>query len=307
MQFLGKIISPILLEDFFKNNWNKSFLKVEGDKNKFTDILDLRTFRTLIEDNAHLLSFPQVTLFKNESMLNENMYTKKWKQRISGTLGFKEKISIDISKINSLLNNGVTIKISQFEIICTNLKKYLNNFSDEVNSEMIYINAFYSTASTKAFSPHFDEHDVFILQVYGEKMWEVFDSFQDNPLQEYRGALTDAFKQTQKTEFKLRQGDFLFVPRGMWHNVYSTNEPSLHLTIGIRTKTPIDLVYWIQERLLSKSDFRKSLLSTHKIDDDTKSLIINSIKNILEDDKIMESFFDTTKANLSTNPKLNIN
>lgn len=296
MSFLDNLIAPISIKKFIDDYWNNSFLKIEGSVDKFDEVFTMEKFKTIVEQYSDFLSFPQITVFKNGEIVNENKYSKKWRLRISTVMGYQEKTSIDLAKLNSLLDTGITIKVSQFETICTDLIQYLNSFSKEINPEKVYVNVLYSTKSAQAFKPHFDEHDVFVLQLHGEKIWELFNVVQDNPIQEFRGKYSDDdYYKGSKETIKLRKGDLLYLPRGMWHNVYTNTESSFHLQFGVRPKTPIDIFYWLQEKLLEKSEFRETLLKVNKIDKRVRLMLINNIEQILGDDKLMEPFFDSNK------------
>jgi hypothetical protein len=81
--------------------------------------------------------------------------------------------------------------------------------------------------------PHWDNHDVFILQVLGSKHWTIekepraFPGKGDKMGQagrEFRGELTS---------FTVKQGDLIYIPRGFIHAAECETEPSLHITIGV--------------------------------------------------------------------------
>ena len=71
--------------------------------------------------------------------------------------------------------------------------------------------------SHQAFAPHFDTHDVFALHCQGEKMWNIYENFENDPINH------SIFKATQKKSKKmwknnrsssLQTGDLLYLPRG---------------------------------------------------------------------------------------------
>jgi ribosomal protein L16 Arg81 hydroxylase len=52
-------------------------------------------------------------------------------------------------------------------------------------------------------------------------------------------------------EFDLRAGDTLYLPRGLVHEAISTDETSLHVTVGILSWTWFDFLLEAVERLAS--------------------------------------------------------
>ena len=72
-------------------------------------------------------------------------------------------------------------------------------------------------------------------------------------------ALGEAGEVTEK--FTLRPGDCLYLPRGLMHDAENVGEePSLHITVGLITKTWADLLLEaISELALSEPGFRRSL------------------------------------------------
>jgi ribosomal protein L16 Arg81 hydroxylase len=92
---------------------------------------------------------------------------------------------------------------------------------------------FYLTPSeSKGFSPHWDSHDVIVLQISGNKIWK----FYENSVE-----LADANLKFEKDGFEagkviqeitLEQGDLLYIPRGLTHDAYTAESHSLHVTTG---------------------------------------------------------------------------
>lgn len=126
----------------------------------------------------------------------------------------------------------------------------------------INVNMYLSPGATRALSRHFDTHDVFVLQIHGKKRWRLFDPPIQLPIEslpvirgesprtmrahrlDHRNQMTEG-KDTcvLKDEFVLTSGDFLYLPRGHWHEAEA--EPghiSCHLTMGPQIFTYTDLL-----------------------------------------------------------------
>jgi ribosomal protein L16 Arg81 hydroxylase len=95
-------------------------------------------------------------------------------------------------------------------------------------------NAFLTPAASRGFLPHFDTHDVFVLQLHGTKIWRLYDRRVDLPIDRQIHLIDQSTLGPHEHEFQLQPGDLLYVPRGTVHGPYTTDSVSLHLTMGYR-------------------------------------------------------------------------
>src|SRR3712207_7506877 len=61
----------------------------------------------------------------------------------------------------------------------------LIEFADSLAADLGHptqVNAYVTPPSSRGFSPHYDVHDVFVLQVAGEKHWTIHAPVLDDPL-----------------------------------------------------------------------------------------------------------------------------
>ncbi len=84
-------------------------------------------------------------------------------------------------------------------------------------------------------------HDVFIVQLEGEKHWKVWDE-RHQPLllegESASGAVRPDINPAIDTV--LRAGDVLYIPRGCWHGAETRDCVSLHMTVGVTVYRRID-------------------------------------------------------------------
>ncbi len=111
----------------------------------------------------------------------------------------------------------------------------------------IGVNMYLTPKGSRTLSIHSDDHDVFVLQVQGEKVWQLHELRNLSVMRlDYKQdlAFTPEWGESRLegpllAELTLRPGDLLYVPRGMPHCAVAQDATSLHLTIAI---TPL---YWI--------------------------------------------------------------
>jgi hypothetical protein len=118
-------------------------------------------------------------------------------------------------------------------------------FTQELAADLghpVQVNAYVTPAQNTGFSDHYDVHDVFVLQVAGEKRWRIHEPvhpspMRDQPWTDRRAAVEVAAAQPPLLEETLRPGDCLYLPRGYLHAASALGDVSTHLTIGVHPWT----------------------------------------------------------------------
>ncbi len=97
----------------------------------------------------------------------------------------------------------------------------------------------------QGFDFHHDTHDVFVLQVSGRKRWIVHEPAVRLPLasQPQAGAHLVAEGAEPLLDVELEAGDALYLPRGYVHAALTTDEHSVHLTVGVLSTTWHDVLH----------------------------------------------------------------
>ena len=105
---------------------------------------------------------------------------------------------------------------------------------------------------------HHDTHEVFSLQVAGEKRWLVYEPVLELPLrdQRYRSGLGAPGEPV--LDVTLRAGDTLYLPRGWLHQAMTSGSDSLHITVGVNVYTWLDAVRAALEACAQDVEFRRA-------------------------------------------------
>lgn len=157
----------------------------------------------------------------------------------------------DIYALYDAYNSGYTIIINRLQARWGTIA-ILSRRLEESLRHPVNVNLYFTPRHSQGFSPHFDDHDVFILQLAGEKRWRLYD-FQSDALPlaaADRPVLKDEIG-PPRDEHLLSPGDVLYIPRGHIHEALSTNGSSLHLTVGVNVFRWVDL---LQEALRVAAD-----------------------------------------------------
>ena len=126
-------------------------------------------------------------------------------------------------------------------------------------SSRVQTNVYLTPPDAQGFAPHWDTHDVFVLQISGTKRWSIYDTRVRLPLRGQRfergtppGDVSD--------EFELGPGSAVYLPRGLMHSARSTGEASLHVTLGLTAFTWAEfLVESVTAAALEEESLRRNL------------------------------------------------
>jgi ribosomal protein L16 Arg81 hydroxylase len=157
-------------------------------------------------------------------------------QHPDGSLG---PLLPDGPRIWDMARQGYTLTLSGLQKFSTGVFRLCSGLESELSCR-INANAYLTPPSSQGLKAHFDDHDVIVLQIQGEKDWLVYDRYGDTPHSPTNVELpADA---TPRLRTTLRDGDSLYVPSGFVHSAAASGQPSLHISVGILPHTATDLV-----------------------------------------------------------------
>lgn len=113
----------------------------------------------------------------------------------------------------------------------------------------------------QGFDFHHDTHDVFVLQTSGRKRWVVHEPVTRLPLksQPAAGAHLVAAEAEPLLDVELEPGDCLYLPRGYVHAALTTDQHSVHLTVGVMAITWFDVLSDAVTLAAGQQRFRQAL------------------------------------------------
>ncbi len=139
------------------------------------------------------------------------------------------------------------------------------------------MNAYVTPPQSQGFSPHYDVHDVFVLQVAGEKRWLVHEPprrlpTRDQPWTDVRQDVAQAASGEPVVDTVLRPGDSLYLPRGYVHSAQALGDVSAHLTVGIHPITRAAIVEALQGMAAAGNEQLRTSLPLGWTDDPAASV-----------------------------------
>lgn len=180
--------------------------------------------------------------------------------------------SLDLARVRHDFADGYTI-------VLDNLERYvgtITSLSHAIEVELNFptqVNAYITPPGSTGFLPHYDHHDVLILQIHGSKTWHFYGDAAVPPhqMQRRREVAADDLpvptEPTEPTDLCLDAGDVLYLPRGKIHAAETTAQPSVHLTVGIHVPTVLTLVTHALHLLSLRDDRVHTRLPPRYLDD----------------------------------------
>jgi ribosomal protein L16 Arg81 hydroxylase len=114
-------------------------------------------------------------------------------------------------------------------------------------------NIYLTPPDSQGFKPHWDTHDVFVLQVEGSKRWRIYGGGPEQPLEDQKFDPAEHAPGEVEAEFTLEAGDALYIPRGVMHAAVTTESVSLHVTLGLMAYTWSNLLVDCLSELAGRS------------------------------------------------------
>jgi hypothetical protein len=163
----------------------------------------------------------------------------------------------DVAKVAAEFERGATLVLQGLHHWLPALAAFCRSLESSLGHPA-QCNAYYTPRSAQGLAVHHDTHDVFCLQVSGEKRWLVYEPALELPLkdQRYKPELGEPGEPV--LDVTLAPGDMLYLPRGWLHAAKTSEADSLHLTIGVNVYTWLDAFRAALDSSTRDVEFRRS-------------------------------------------------
>ena len=247
MSNLQQIISPVTCDDFFSHYFEQKHLLIKSDEpTRF----------------SHLASFDQLDeLLGTYGMYSPDIRVVQHDRKIDAEDYMWKKGMVDPPRVAQLFANGATIIFNSLQDRVDALNRLCRGLSSEMGLKT-QTNLYLTPPESQGFIPHWDSHDVFVIQIEGSKTWRIYPEqfvlpFDDEKHRYERDNIevTDAID-----EFELAPGDVLYIPRGVMHSASAGAKKSLHITLGFIAYTWTNLMRDLVESVSDEhEEWRRSV------------------------------------------------
>jgi bifunctional lysine-specific demethylase and histidyl-hydroxylase NO66 len=239
---------------FVRDHWAKAPLLRRGaGPGGFDDLLSLDDVDRILSTTAPRV--PYFRMVKDGKPLPTSAYTK------SGRIGSMPLSDLaDPGRIFDQFAGGATIVLQGLQRYWAPLTAFTRDL-ELFLTHPVQVNAYLTPPASRGLGVHHDTHDVFVLQVHGRKLWQVWDAAVPFPLGHQTKLPPGAEAPTEAplVEAELVPGDCLYVPRGFRHAARTAEDASLHLTVGMLTYNWNDLLGEVLDLATEETWFREGL------------------------------------------------
>jgi hypothetical protein len=248
---LAALLEPCAPTEFLASAWGRNFKHVRGARGKFAELMPWPRLSDVLAE--HRLDFPRLRLTRDGKSVPASEYLRH-------TTSSKRKASIPRlrpTELTNLLRDGATLVLDAVDELHAPLTRLAETL-ELTFREHVQINLYAGWRTSRGFDLHWDDHDVFVLQVAGRKRWRVYGETRPAPVAD---DVVPAEKPTTEPlwEETLEDGDLLYIPRGWWHVAFPLDEPTLHLTVGVHKRNGLDLLRWLTAQMRASETFRRDL------------------------------------------------
>lgn len=255
---LEKILAPCRREQFLASSWGKSYKHIKGWPGKFARLLPWNELNAILR--RHRLDFPRLRLMRDGQRVPVSSYLRHaTNARLRSSI--PRLLPAELTKH---LREGATLVLDAVDELYLPIEELAEGL-EFIFHEHVQVNMYAGWQTSRGFDLHWDDHDVFILQVTGRKLWRIYGETRKHPL---TGDDAERPSNVEEPlwEAMLEDGDLLYIPRGWWHVALPQSEPTLHLTVGVHNRTGLDYARWLMERLREQEAFRQDLLRSASVE-----------------------------------------
>jgi lysine-specific demethylase/histidyl-hydroxylase NO66 len=276
----------------------------------FSELLDANAIDELLSKRG--LRTPFLRVAKNGTTLADRAFTA------AGGVGAGIADQVSDDRLVRLFADGSTLVLQALHRVWPPILDFCQKLAAEIGHP-VQANAYVTPPQNQGFSAHYDVHDVFVLQIEGEKRWRIHrpvlaSPLRDQPWNDRRAEVENRAEETPLLETLLKPGDCLYLPRGHLHAATALGGVSTHLTLGIHVWTRFalaqQLVHQALQTLAEDPVMRASLplgvevsnpTETRQNFDVVTALLTDAVKHA-DLDRISESLLDAARSNQRAAP-----
>ena len=238
------LLDPLPPAEFERDHYEQQLVHVRRDAPAYyAELLSVADLDVVL--GTHAASHPDIKLVRGDGDVAPGEYTND-----DGRIQ-----PLDVARH---FDGGATVIFNQLHKRVPALARLCAALGRRFSSR-VQTNVYLTPPEAQGFAPHWDTHDVFVLQISGTKRWSIYDTRVRLPLRGQRfergtppGDVSD--------EFELGPGSAVYLPRGLMHSARSTGEASLHVTLGLTAFTWAEfLVESVAAAALEEEALRRNL------------------------------------------------
>jgi ribosomal protein L16 Arg81 hydroxylase len=257
IESLASLIAPIAPERFLAEHLDRQPLHIRGTPDKFAGVLSWRQINRLL-DMTHIWTGSSLKLVMDSQPVPPEQFCIRATSRDGAPV-----LQPDAKLVQDWVARGASVVMNDVDSLTPGMAG-ISSVLEAAGLGKCQANVYISWRSHKAFRTHYDTHDVWAVQVEGEKDWNIWEGRADHPIPHpaFRGqpqAHHDRARGKLRQVVRMQPGDLLYLPRGWYHDALAEAPASVHIAYGVHAPLGMDLVNILAERVLYDPDFRRPL------------------------------------------------
>jgi ribosomal protein L16 Arg81 hydroxylase len=211
---LGSLVAPVTEEEFRARYWEQKPLMVHrGEPGFYGDLFTLQDF--------------------DAAVTRATSHVKLTNEAARKTVPYRGPEPPGLEAVLDDMRDGGTLVLDQLHLQEPKLGLLCRLLGQELG-HLFKTELFLTPPHGKSSVPHWDNVDVFVLQVLGSKHWQIEqerrvfpvrpDSMDDDDVRAFRAGVTSV---------TVNQGDLIYIPRGFMHVAECASEASLHISLKL--------------------------------------------------------------------------
>ncbi len=257
IQNLADLLAPMTPAQFFAEYHDRQPLHLKGGAAKFASVLSWRQLNRLL-DMTHIWSSQSLKLVMDEKPVPAEQYCAPATGR--DALAVQQPVA---AQVMDWIKRGASLALNDVDSLTPGLTA-VSEALEGAGLGKAQANVYVSWQAHKAFPSHFDTHDVWAVQVEGEKAWNIWEGRADYPIASpiFRNlgqAHHDQAKGRLRERLVLQTGDLLYLPRGWYHDALCEGPATMHVAFGVHAPLGMDVLNMLLERAMYEPLFRQPL------------------------------------------------
>lgn len=159
-----------------------------------------------------------------------------------------------VRKIKEAFRDGYTIALRGMEFRSDKIAAIAGGLADLFGQPSVGANLYMTPPGSQGLAKHYDDHCVFVCQLFGCKQWTISPRPTSmlprlyDPIGSFHGSESSM---SGSMQILLKEGDVLYIPRGYPHEAHTvidgyeswskaSNDFSLHLTLAVEVEPPFE-------------------------------------------------------------------
>lgn len=232
------LLGALSRRDFLENYYGRNPVLLKGEGAKFASVFSLAELNRIL--NFTPLTYPRVRVTDHANTIHKYNLIED-KDRYANNINN----DIDSTKLVHAIARGGTLVIDRVHQLAPALEQFIEQLSQDLGLP-VSANGYYSSRRQLGVNPHFDQHDVFAIQVHGSKRWYFRKDAHtlSQPMRRQATPTIDADR-TGWDSVVLHAGDVFYCPRGVWHFTETEQQHSTHVAVGLY---PMTLGDWLTKQ-----------------------------------------------------------